>query len=125
MIFCLFKKRLMNIMGFEVNTYEYVTVVKPDCDIRIKSILALKGIFEKLEKMAVSVIAIDLSDVRFIDSSGIGLLINFAKKQQIVNRNLCLFNYTKDVMELIEMVGLGEILPVYEDFNTMNNSLIG
>ncbi len=112
-------------MGFEVNSYELVSVIRPDCDIRVKSILALKSVFEKLENEGVYYIAIDLTNVRFIDSSGIGLLINFAKKQQKNSGNLCLYACSDDVRELVEMVGLDEILPVYEDLNNMNEALLG
>ena len=69
-------------MKVEITTSGDITILKPQSDIKIDTLLKLRGVFENLVKDCILKVAIDLSNVSLIDSSGVGLLINFGKKQR-------------------------------------------
>lgn len=110
-------------MNIDVIASDDITIVKPDGDIRARTILSLRSAFEKLEKENILKIAIDLSGVKFIDSSGIGILLNFAKRREKCNGCLCFYNYSDDVKELLDLIGIEDIIPVYSDFDKMKHAL--
>lgn len=53
---------------------------------------------------------VDLKDVEYIDSSGIGLLIKISKLQKQKNKNLFLANPAPRVRDLLKLSSLGEYL---------------
>jgi anti-anti-sigma factor len=110
-------------MKIDVSVSDDIVIVKPAGDIRVKSILFLRQVFEQLSSEGHARIAIDLSKVHFVDSSGIGLLLNFAKIQKDNKGGLFLFNYHTDVKELLDLVDLGDFIPVYEKFDQLKNAL--
>ena len=112
-------------MKIKVIASDDITVLKPDDDIRVKTVIQLRKVFEELQDKRIKNIAIDLTKVRFIDSSGIGILLNFAKIQKENSCRLCLINYSDDIKELLDIVDLGDFIPVYKTFNDMKLALTG
>ena len=99
-------------------------IVKPLEDIRVKNILALKNDLELvLEKDSILNAAIDLSMVAFIDSSGIGLLANFAKRIYAKGGKACLFNYNDDIRQLLDITGIEQAMPLYDDEEQMKRGM--
>lgn len=102
-----------------------IVTIRPDSDIRVKTIIPLRKVFEQLYEKGHTKIAIDLSEVHFIDSSGLGILLNFAKKQKQKGGFLCLYNYKDDVKELLDIVDLGDFIPVFKTYESMKLALTG
>jgi|GEM_PF-1306705 len=112
-------------MKVEIKKYCNVAIVKPHGDIRVKTILALKSQFEALEKEGVAKIAVDLSMVDFLDSSGIGLLANFAKRLHKRNGRMCLYNYSDDVKHLLDITGIEQAMNLYDTEEQMKQGMMG
>ncbi len=112
-------------MNINVNASDDITVISPDDDIRVKTIIQLRKVFEGLQDEGCKKIAIDLERVNFIDSSGIGILLNFARIQREVEGCLCLYNYSDEIKELLDIVDLGDFIPVYKSFDEVKQALTG
>lgn len=112
-------------MNINVSASDDVTVIQPDDDIRVKTLIQLRKVFERLQEEQIRKIAINLEAVNFIDSSGIGILLNFAKKLKEGKGCLYLYNYSEDIKELLDIVDLGDFIPVYKTFDDMKQALTG
>ncbi len=107
----------------DVNASDGIMVIKPDGDIRVKNIVQLRKVFEQLERRKVTNIAIDLAKVNFIDSSGIGILLNYKKIQRDNSGYLCLFSYSDDVKELLDLIDLGDFIPLFKNYDEMKQAI--
>lgn len=54
-------------------------------------------------------IGLDLGDVTFIDSSGLGVLVRLRKEAEAQSKPLSLVNTSPSVQRLLEVTGLGDI----------------
>jgi anti-anti-sigma factor len=83
-----------------------------DGEVRVHNILDLKKELQTLinEK---SNIAIDLSKVPCVDSSGLSLFVNMHKRLVSQNRLFCMFNYAGEVAKLFYEANLAETLKLY------------
>lgn len=102
----------MHLMNVDLSMSEDVMVVKPDTDIRVKTLVDFRRALEMVEEGEHERVAIDLSLVDFVDSSGVGLLMNYFKKLRQRGGKLCLFNYGRDIRELLELTGVGSAIPL-------------
>lgn len=110
-------------MKVDVTASGGITRIKPPTDIRVNTLTKLRGIFENLLSEGALKVAIDLSNVGFIDSSGVGLLMNFGKRQKENNGYLCLYNYSDEIKELLDFVEMGNFIPVYKNFDGVKKAL--
>lgn len=70
---------------------------------------------EELEKLStVEFVIIDLSDVAFIDSSGIGVLVKAHQAAVEEGKRFALVNGTGQVAQMLELTGLAEQLTVVD-----------
>lgn len=60
-------------------------------------------------------ILVDVSRVSYISSIGIPMLVNTAKVLMTQNGKMALLNPQKDVLNVLEMVGVSRIIPVFHD----------
>lgn len=100
-----------------------ITIVKLYDDIRVNTMIQLRAVFENLLNEGALKVAVDLANVALIDSSGIGLLMNFGKRQKDNNGCLCLYNYSDDIKELLDFVEMGDFIPVYKSFDEVKEAL--
>ena len=110
-------------MKIDVTASDDITIIKPYNDIRVNTMIKLRGVFENLLNEGALKVAVDLANVALIDSSGIGLLMNFGKRQKDNNGCLCLYNYSEDIKELLDFVEMGNFIPVYKTFNEVKEAL--
>ena len=59
-------------------------------------------------------ILLDFKNVKYIDSSGIGLLINIIVKLNANSKRICIVNVTNDVQKVLKLTSLNGFLPVEE-----------
>ena len=57
-------------------------------------------------------VIIDLSELDFMDSTGIGMLIGRYKKMKVINKKMYVCNPSKHVDRIFKMTGLYEIMPL-------------
>ena len=58
-------------------------------------------------------IILDFSNVEYLSSAGIRLLLAFTKKLKAQEGNLVIFSIGEDIMEIIKMAGFESILNIY------------
>jgi anti-sigma B factor antagonist len=110
-------------MKVEIKTVGNITVVRPHADIRVSSILAVKSHLELIEKSAHAGVAVDLAMVSFIDSSGIGIIANFAKRLAVRGIRMCMYNYSSDVKDLLDITGIDQAVKLYDREKDMLNGM--
>lgn len=62
-------------------------------------------------------ILINLGDVRFIDSSGLGALLSGNKQTALKSGKLALINIQKQVLSMFELTRLNRVFEIYADMN--------
>lgn len=99
--------------GLVISTYQGVTVV----NFRDSSILdgvALEAINRELtpliDRQARRKIILDFSEVRFLSSSMIGVLINLHKKSLAIKGKIVICGLRDDLMKVFKMAGLDKML---------------
>ena len=73
----------------------------------------LRDVLYKLIQNDTASIMLDLKDVTFIDSAGMGLLINTNKKINMYNGKMGLLNPTEEILNLLKLATLDRIIPIY------------
>ncbi len=96
-------------------------------DLREHKVIMLKGdmdyfcsrelrdvIFKLIHEKTKNII-LDLKDVSFIDSAGMGLLINVNKEAKNHNGKLGLLNLSEGILKLIKLATLDKIIHIYHN----------
>ena len=67
----------------------------------------------EIKRNPVSLLIFDMTNLEFIDSSGIGLILGRYKLISSLGGKICIANAKKHIIKLINMSGLHKILSVY------------
>lgn len=90
-------------------------VIMPKGDMDYFSSRELHDVIFKLINEKTKNIILDLGDVTFIDSAGMGLLINVNKELNKYNGKLGLLNPSQDILNLITLATLDTIIQIYQN----------
>lgn len=74
-------------------------------------------------KSTVKNIVFDFSNVNFMDSSGIGVVVGRYKNIQKLNGRAAIVNANPKIMQIFEMSGVLKIIPAYSDLDKAISSL--
>jgi anti-sigma B factor antagonist len=85
-----------------------VVAVRIGGEIDISNVDHVHELVEPVTKLGAEQVVFDLSDLSFIDSSGLALLLSVADKVPAVSVK----NPSRSVTRIIEVTGLGERLPI-------------
>lgn len=107
----------------EVSTVDNVTILKPEGEISVRTLVELRKIFEKTVKVSNAKIAIDCQKVKFLDSSGIGLLVNVSRRLKDQNGSLGLYGCNEDVKDIIYLSGIHDIIPIFNSFEEVKKAI--
>lgn len=77
---------------------------------------------EDLLQNGAETILVDLKDITFIDSSGLGTLVVLLKKIRGLNRSLCLCSINDQVRMLFELTSMDRVFEIYEDRQTFEDA---
>ncbi|MGF1516348.1 MAG: STAS domain-containing protein [Nodosilinea sp.] len=77
---------------------------------------------EDLLKNGAETILVDLTDITFIDSSGLGTLVVLLKEIRGLNRSLCLCSINDQVRMLFELTSMDRVFEIYEDRQAFENT---
>jgi len=66
-----------------------------------------------------SSVVVDLKDVNYMDSSGIGALVAGQKKMRAHNGKFALINIHDDVLNILKLATLDRFFSIYEDENDL------
>ena len=72
----------------------------------------------------VDVILINLRDVTFVDSSGLGTLVVVLKQVRSLNRRLCLCSINDQVKMLFDLTSMDKVFEVYEDEEAFSEAVL-
>lgn len=70
---------------------------------------------EALLDEGVEVILVDLKDITFIDSSGLGTLVVLLKKARSLSRSFCICSMNDQVRMLFELTSMDRVFEIYEN----------
>jgi anti-sigma B factor antagonist len=83
-----------------------------------------RGIVEQMLADGIDVILIDLKDITFIDSSGLGTLVILLKKVRSLERRLCICSINDQVRMLFELTSMDRVFEVYADRAAFDQSIL-
>jgi anti-sigma B factor antagonist len=100
--------------GDELHGAEKTVVVAPVGDLDLATAPALREMLIELVAAGMVRVVVDLADVTFIDSSGLGILVGAAKRLEAANGRLAIRNPRPQAQQVLELTGLDEVLGMEE-----------
>jgi anti-sigma B factor antagonist len=100
--------------GDELDGAEKSVVVAPVGDLDLATAPALREMLIELVAAGMVRVVVDLADVTFIDSSGLGILVGAAKRLEAANGRLAIRNPRPQAQQVLELTGLDEVLGMEE-----------
>jgi anti-sigma B factor antagonist len=100
--------------GDELDGAEKTVVVAPVGDLDLATAPALREMLIELVASGMVRVVVDLADVTFIDSSGLGILVGAAKRLEAANGRLAIRNPRPQAQQVLELTGLDEVLGMEE-----------
>ena len=82
----------------------------------------LEKVFSLLCDGYVNIVA-DFSKLRYVNSTGLGILLHFSKSAQEKNGCFKIANVNENVYEIIEIIGAMSLLEIYDDLDEAIASL--
>jgi anti-sigma B factor antagonist len=73
-----------------------------------------KSIFDLIDEEDVESLIIDMSDISYMDSSGIGALVAGKKKMKVNDGKFALMNIGEDVLNILKLATLDKFFTIYE-----------
>ena len=95
--------------------HDDVCVFQLEGEIDLHYAPALRALFEAKAKAHCHALAIDLSGVSFIDSTGISVLLEYLRDAGEFGGQFCIAAPTDDVRTVFEIVQLGRALPIFDN----------
>jgi anti-sigma B factor antagonist len=99
-----------------------ITVI--DCPRRLDA-----NVSEELKKIILDLIednkykiVINLSDTKYVDSSGLGAIVSRISATRSNNGDVRLATKTRAILDLLDLTRLNKIIKCYDDVNTATNS---
>ncbi|HIK44239.1 MAG TPA: STAS domain-containing protein [Leptolyngbyaceae cyanobacterium M65_K2018_010] len=71
------------------------------------------------------IILIDLQNITFIDSSGLGTLVVLLKKVRSFDRRLCICSINDQVRMLFELTSMDRVFETYDNRQDFEQSVLG
>ena len=84
-------------------------------EVDIYTATQFKESIEKLIEANTKDIFLDLTDLSYIDSTGIGILIELRKGSMSRDLNMTLINPQKNVVKLLQLTGVDQIFSIVEE----------
>jgi anti-sigma B factor antagonist len=102
-----------------------IKVIEPSGILDSTKAEEFRQIVEQMLVDGADVILIDLKDITFIDSSGLGTLVVILKKIRSLERKLCICSINDQVKMLFELTSMDRVFEVYEDRQSFENTILG
>lgn len=81
-----------------------------------RSLNAMRSVFENVENKQSLKIAIDFTDVTYIDSSAITVLLNLHRRIEQLKGSLAIINPNRETENIFSLVQLDCIIQIYKDW---------
>jgi anti-sigma B factor antagonist len=100
------------------NSYAYVIQLSGNFVLEVAE--EFNVLFRTLAGGGMKKVALDLGDLRYIDSTGIGMIITSAKQVRAQGGDLVLMRVTGKIQEIVSLVKLGEFIPSFLDLKQVS-----
>ena len=94
-------------------------VISVSGEVDLYNVSELKKALFSVTDGTYSSVVVDLKDVNYMDSSGIGALVAGQKKMRAHNGKFALINIHDDVLNILKLATLDRFLTIYEDENDL------
>jgi len=111
----------MTTFQIEVVKKEKYTLVKLSGSYLLDEEEILKSTFEKIKDKN---ILVDLTDLHFINSSGLGILYFSCISAKKANKNFALVNVPKKILNIFDILGALEKLTIYKTLGEATKHLV-
>ena len=112
---------MRNEMGTIENKQDDVVIITIEDELNLMTAEAVKEVFEKNFKLHNKKIIVDFSQTDFLDSTGIGLIIEMTNRLRQAGGNLAIIRMNRDVKNLFGIANLLDILTHYENLEDAIN----
>ena len=94
-------------------------VISVSGEVDLYNVSELKKALFSVTDGSYSSVVVDLKDVNYMDSSGIGALVAGQKKMRAHNGKFALINIHDDVLNILKLATLDRFFTIYEDENDL------
>ena len=94
-------------------------VISVSGEVDLYNVSELKKALFSVTDGTYSSVVVDLKDVNYMDSSGIGALVAGQKKMRAHNGRFALINIHDDVLNILKLATLDRFFSIYEDENDL------
>ncbi len=102
-------------MDIRIREMDGYTVVELEGSADLYTISDLKKALDKIiDDPKVNYLVLDLKNVEYMDSSGIGVLIRAFKKMKNKKGKFALLNVNQDIMEILSLASLDKHFTIYK-----------
>jgi anti-anti-sigma factor len=101
-----------------------VKVIRPSGVLDGASTNQLRGEITEILSTKPDVVLINLQDITFMDSSGLGALVIALKKIRTIGGRLCICSINEQIRMLFELTSLDQIFEIYKDQNAFNEAIL-
>jgi anti-sigma B factor antagonist len=101
-----------NTMQLEHQNQDHVDIVRLPERLMMADASAARSQLQKILKKNKPMLAIDLTDLEYIDSSGLAVLVNCLQQARKRSGEVCLFGMCETVKVLFELTRLYDLFPV-------------
>jgi len=98
-------------MDIKLRKYEDIYIVDVNGDMDLYNAPTLKDLFAKMVQKQVTKFVINVKKVDYIDSSGVGTLINFYAEVRQKKLQFCLANVSGTVLKVLTLTKLNSFFP--------------
>lgn len=102
-------------MKLRESTHQHIDIFHLEGEIDLHYAPALRTLMQGKIKQRCRALVVDLSEVPFIDSTGISVLIEYLRDAAEFGGQFCLSGLTVHVRDVFEIVRLDKALPIFDD----------
>jgi len=105
------------ILGLEINAEEIdkIIILRLLGRLDASSSPLLQNRLNILLKDAHNRVLLDFSNIDYLSSAGLRVLLSFSKKYKENKKKMSIFSVTEDVMDIIKLTGFDKILDIYKN----------
>jgi len=107
------------LMEIELKDIGEHKVISVSGEVDLYNVSELKKALFSVTDGTYSSVVVDLKDVNYMDSSGIGALVAGQKKMRAHNGKFALINIHDDVLNILKLATLDRFFSIYEDENDL------
>ncbi len=107
------------LMEIELKDIGEHKVISVSGEVDLYNVSELKKALFSVTDGTYSSVVVDLKDVNYMDSSGIGALVAGQKKMRAHNGKFALINIHDDVLNILKLATLDRFFTIYEDENDL------